>query len=121
MKTHALKVFRQPPERLNCAQAVLQAWQEITGDSTIPVASLKPFGGGRAPNGLCGALHAACLVAPNHADKLQSAFAARLGSIYCKELRAAGNHRCYDCVADAAELLDFETREERSKSFTHHE
>ncbi len=29
MKEHALKVFRQPPERLNCAQSVLHAWHEV--------------------------------------------------------------------------------------------
>ena len=30
-----LKAFRQPPERLNCAQAVLYAWREVSGDTTI--------------------------------------------------------------------------------------
>ena len=62
MKEHALKVFRQPPERLNCAQSVLYAWREVSGDTSIALADLKPFGGGRAPGGLCGALHTACMV-----------------------------------------------------------
>jgi hypothetical protein len=75
MKEHALKVFRQPPERLNCAQAVLHAWREVAGDTSIALADLKPFGGGRAPDGLCGAL------------------------------RAAKVHPCETCVAHAAELL----------------
>jgi hypothetical protein len=117
MKKLALKVFRQPPERLNCAQAVLHAWREVSGDTSIPLADLKPFAGGRAPAGLCGALHTACLVAPRQAETLKSAFAARLGSLYCKELRAAGDHRCAACVAEAAELLELETRLERAKSF----
>ncbi len=116
MKEQALKVFRQPPERLNCAQAVLHAWREVAGDTSIPLSDLTAFGGGRAPGGLCGALHAACLVAPRRAETLKSAFAARLGSLYCKELRAAGDHRCAVCVAEAAELLDDQTRAERVKA-----
>jgi hypothetical protein len=106
MKEHALKVFRQPPERLNCAQAVFYGWREVSGDTSIALADLKPFGGGRAPDGLCGALHAACMVAPNRAESLKSAFTARLGSIYSKELRAAKVHPCETCVVQAAELLE---------------
>jgi hypothetical protein len=105
MKEHALKVFRQPPDRLNCAQSVLHAWREVVGDTALTVADLKPFGAGRAPEGLCGAVYAACLLAPNRAEELKTAFAARLGSLYCKEIRAAKEHPCAECVAEAAELL----------------
>ena len=105
MREHALKVFRQPPERFNCAQAVLHAWREVSGDTSIALADLKPFGGGRAPDGLCGALHAACMVAPGRAEALKRNFAAQLGSRYCRELRAAKVHPCETCVAYAAELL----------------
>jgi hypothetical protein len=105
MKEHALKVFRQPPERLNCAQAVLHAWREVSGDTSIALTDLKPFGGGRAPDGLCGALHAACVVAPDRTGALKQNFAVRLGSLYCKELRAAKVHPCETCVGQAAELL----------------
>jgi hypothetical protein len=105
MKEHALKVFRQPPERLNCAQAVLYAWREVSGDTAIALTDLKPFGGGRAPGGVCGALYAACLIGSERADALKQSFAAQLGSVYCKELRAAKVHPCEACVAQAAELL----------------
>jgi len=105
MKEQALKVFRQPPERLNCAQAVLYAWREVTGDTTIALAELKSFGGGRAPGGICGALHAACAVAPDQTESLKRKFAAQLGSLYCKELRAAKVHSCETCVIQATELL----------------
>jgi hypothetical protein len=113
MKEHALKVFRQPPERLNCAQAVLYAWREVSGDTSIALTDLKPFGGGRAPGGLCGALHTACMVAPDQAEALKQNFAARLGSIYCKELRAAKVHPCETCVVQATELL--QTEQDRRK------
>jgi hypothetical protein len=105
MKEHALKVFRQPPDRLNCAQSVLYAWREVIGDTAITVADLKPFGAGRAPDGLCGAVYAACQIAPGRAEELKAAFAARLGSLHCKEIRAAKKYPCADCVAHAAELL----------------
>ena len=105
MRATALKAFRQPPARLNCAQAVLYAWQEVSGDRSVSLADVKAFAGGRAPGGLCGALYVACLVAPKHADSLKSAFARQLGSPFCRELRATGNHVCSACVAEAAELL----------------
>jgi hypothetical protein len=108
MKNHALSVFRKDPERLNCAQSVLHAWREVTGDNSLALDKLKPFGGGRAPDGLCGALYAACLVVPERAEALKKNFAARLGSNYCKELRAAKVHPCESCVAHAAELLTAE-------------
>jgi hypothetical protein len=110
MKEHALAVFRKDPERLNCAQSVLHAWREVSGDTTLALADLKPFGGGRAPEGLCGALHAACLIAPAKADQLKTHFAARMGSLYCKELRAAKVHPCEACVAQSAELIESAAR-----------
>jgi hypothetical protein len=105
MKEQALKVFRQPPDRLNCAQSVLHAWREVVGDTKLTVTGLKPFGAGRAPEGLCGAIYAACQLAPDRAEELKSAFAAGVGSLYCKEIRAAKEHSCAECVAEAAELL----------------
>ncbi|MEI6391913.1 MAG: C-GCAxxG-C-C family (seleno)protein [Verrucomicrobiota bacterium] len=105
MKERALKVFRQPPDRLNCAQSVLHAWREVFGETTIPVADLKPFGAGRVSDGLCGGLYAAWLLAPSREEELKAAFAAHLGSLYCKEIRATKQHPCADCVAQATELL----------------
>jgi hypothetical protein len=108
MKTHALAVFRQPPKRLNCAQAVLHAFREVTGETTFALAEFKSLGGGRAPDGLCGALHASCAVIPDKAELLKSRFAARLGSVFCRELRAAKLHPCEVCVGHASDLLEAE-------------
>ena len=105
MKEHALKVFRQPPDCLSCAQSVLHAWREVVGDTALTVANLRPAGAGQAPEGLCGAIYAACLLAPDRAEELKAAFAAGVGSLYCKEIRAAKKHPCAECVAQAAELL----------------
>ena len=109
MKELALKVFRQPPDRLNCAQSVLYAWREVFGETTITVADLKPFGAGRAPDGLCGAVYAACRLAPDRAEE---------GSLHCKEIRAAKKHPCADCVAEAAELLEGKEDTDDSRTST---
>jgi len=118
MKELALKVFRQPPDRLNCAQSVLHAWREVVGDTALAVADLKPAGAGRAPEGLCGAVYAVCQLAPNRAEELKAAFAARLGSLHCKEIRAAKKHSCADCVAEAAELLEGKEDTDDSRTTT---
>ena len=118
MKELALKMFRQPPDRLNCAQSVLHAWREVFGDTTITIPGLKPVGAGRAPEGLCGAIYAACLLAPDRAEGLKAAFAARVGSLYCKEIRAARKHCCADCVAEAAELLAGKDDTDDSRTLT---
>jgi|GEM_PF-444991 len=102
MKARALAVFHRPPERLNCAQAVLAAHQAVTGDHSLAVASFKPWGGGRAPDGRCGALHAACLLAPASEEKLCAAFLIRIGALRCREIERP----CVQCVGTAAELLE---------------
>ncbi len=102
MKKHALAVFRQPPERLNCAQAVLHAWREVSGDTTLALSDLKALGGGRAPAGICGALHAACLVAPGRTEALKAAFGDRLGSIYCGSRGIDYSRHYYEAVGIAA-------------------
>ena len=118
MKELALKVFRQPPDRLNCAQSVVHAWRGVFGNTAITVPELKPFGAGRAPEGFCGAIYAACLLAPERADELKAAFAARVGSLFCKEIRAAKKHPCVDCVAEAAELLEGKEDTDNSRTAT---
>ena len=118
MKEQALKVFRQPPDRLNCAQSVLYAWREVFGETAITIADLKPVGAGLAPDGLCSAIYAACQLAPDRAEELKAAFAARLGSLSCKEIRAAKKHPCADCVAEAAELLEGKDDTDDSRTTT---
>jgi predicted Fe-Mo cluster-binding NifX family protein len=106
MKGIARATFHQPPERLNCSQAVLAAYQETTGDRSCPVVDFKPLGGGRAPDGTCGALHAACLIAPEVESTLRSQFVKRAGSTACKELKKDHKLPCEQAVEIAAELLE---------------
>lgn len=105
VKETALKVFRQPPECLNCAQTVLHAYQVYTGDKHLHVEDFKAFGGGRAPENCCGALHAACQAAPSAAAAIRAEFEAALGSTRCKALKSELHIPCEKSVETAAQLL----------------
>jgi hypothetical protein len=108
MKNHALEHFRRPPERLNCAQSVLYAYQKVSGDAALSISDMKAFGGGRAPGGLCGALHTACTVVPEKAESLRARFAEITGSVLCREMREANRYPCEVCVSESAQLLEEE-------------
>jgi hypothetical protein len=110
MKNHALEHFRRPPQLLNCAQAVLYAYQQVVGPAPVSLTDMKRFGGGRAPGGLCGALHAACVLAPDRAERLKTGFAESTGSVCCKEIRKANQHACESCVSESARLLERELK-----------
>jgi len=92
----------------NCAQAVAAAWSNATGSYREKIAELALCGHGRAPGGLCGALHAArCLLDIEQADSLTSSFAAQSGGrLACREIRSAKALKCYECVELAAGLLE---------------
>ncbi|MBQ6351755.1 MAG: hypothetical protein IJJ28_00625, partial [Lentisphaeria bacterium] len=66
---------------------------------------LAVCGGGRAPGGVCGALHAAMLIAgPGRAEAVREAFVAELRSDKCAELKRVHNIPCARCVETAARL-----------------
>lgn len=96
----ALSTFRQPPYMYNCAQTVCAAFGR---DDLLE--AMKACGGGRAPEGTCGALYGAMQVAPEKADEIKEAFCAAIGATECNKLK--GEHRvpCQTCVQTAAELL----------------
>lgn len=77
----------QAPARLNCAQSLIHAAQEVLGESEFKVEDFKTMGSGRAPGGTCGALHAACEAAPEAASVLKIQFAAKTGATTCHELK----------------------------------
>lgn len=94
--------------RGNCAQSVAHAWDARNAGAPETVSSFATSGGGRAPGGLCGAVHAACALAGcEAAETIKREFAARAGGrLTCREIRAAKAVSCNDCVGLAAELLE---------------
>lgn len=97
IEDQALATFRNP---YNCAQTVAAA----LGDKE-QVPALAACGGGRAPGGRCGALHAALLHVP--AEKraaLEAEFVKTAGAAICREIKGKFHTPCETCVRTAAML-----------------
>ena len=96
----ATATLRQPPLRLNCSQSVL-ALCGIEGR----MEEFAEFGGGRAPEGLCGALYAALRLVPDERrEAVRRAFAAEAGAEKCLDIKKGTGTSCQMCVAIAAAL-----------------
>ena len=106
MRESAQRYHRE--RRGNCAQSVAHAWDVRNANAPETVSSFAVCGGGRAPGGLCGALHAACALAGcEAAETIRREFAARAsGLLTCREIRASQAMSCNDCVGLAAQLLE---------------
>ena len=105
-RKRADQYFHQKPENWNCAQAVLKAFEKEFNLSAQEVADYKAYGGGRAEDGICGALFAIQrLLSENEKDHLESEFRVALGSIYCLELKQQ-KQLCEEYVAFADKLVE---------------
>jgi len=94
--------------RGNCAQAVALAWKDKKQPESDHHIRFSNCGGGQAPEGLCGALHAACEIAGETLkETLKEKFSQQAaGHTACREIRHNRIMPCVDCVATAAGLLD---------------
>ena len=96
--------------KLNCAQSVIQAFRDAFDVPAQEVDVFAAFGGGKAPEGRCGAYQAAHhLVSeknPLKATELEQEFLAAAGSLNCKQIRSTRKLSCLGCVEKAAELLE---------------
>ncbi|MCL1919514.1 MAG: hypothetical protein FWG50_00320 [Kiritimatiellaeota bacterium] len=96
----AVEIYSRIPKTHNCAQAVAAG----CGREDL-LEPLKANGGGRSPEGRCGALHVALLLSPaeRHAA-IKATFREQAGSEFCKEIRSMGKTPCARCVEIGAEL-----------------
>lgn len=94
-------------ERLNCAQSILKAFRERKEVSTEEINEARKLGGGKADDGICGALYAALRLTddPDSRESLRGSFADVAGSDKCREIRAKELISCQQCVEVAARLL----------------
>ncbi len=100
--SEAGKYFTAPGHPYNCAQSVA-----LGANRPILAEELRSCGGGRAPEGICGALHAALLLAPaEKREEIREAFRARAGALTCREIKGEAKTPCLSCVELAAELLE---------------
>ncbi|NDV47703.1 redox-active protein [Paludibacter sp. 221] len=97
--------FHKQPDNFNCAQTILKGFQ---ADFNVPesmIEDYRAYGGGRAKDGICGALFAAeSLLESSEKEFLEKQFAAKLGSVYCRELKKLKTP-CVECVRFADELI----------------
>ncbi|MCE5228456.1 hypothetical protein LLG95_02515 [bacterium] len=113
MRKIAREYFMQ--RRGNCAQSVAAAWAQKNPEAAGRVNEFAGMGGGRSPEGTCGALYASCRLAGQPvAESIEARFReATDGHAACRQIRAARKLLCADCVELAAGLLEEEcTRKE---------
>lgn len=102
MKNNAVEYFTAVPKLHNCAQAVAEG----AGRKEM-VADLAACGGGRAPGGLCGALYALLLLAPeSEHQNLKEAFKKEAGALTCCEIKSQKLYPCSECVRTASALSE---------------
>ena len=95
-------------EKFNCAQAVLKAFQVESGISEDTIETAAYHGGGRAPEGVCGALHVARVILTGDPalKGIEKEFAGKAGSKQCLEIRGMRTLPCRGCVALSAYLIE---------------
>lgn len=97
----AEEIFARVPKTHNCAQSVAAGCghEELLDD-------LAACGGGRAPGGLCGALHAALAILPEEKRaEAKAEFIRRIGAADCRTIKTGCGTPCSKCVAVAAALV----------------
>ena len=97
--------------RGNCAMSVAYGFARAMGkseDESLTLAeTFRAFGGGRAPDGLCGALYAAKMMREDKACELEEFFKRGAeGFTHCREIRPGCVIPCNRCVELAGEALD---------------
>lgn len=105
MKNKAKELFHGK-ERLNCAQAVLKAFQEVENISDKIITDNQKNGGGRAEGGLCGALVAAHQLMPERSEEITTLFNKAADFPTCREIKTISKFPCRDCVGLAAEIVE---------------
>lgn len=92
----------------NCAQAVLKTFQDEAGFSNELLVRADSIGGGRAPDGVCGALYATKVLVNDISmvALITEQFVARTGSHECNYIENSGKITCSQCVRLAAKLVE---------------
>ena len=103
--------FHTAPEKLNCVQSVLKSFQKELNIPDSRIAEFKAYGGGRAPEGVCGALFAAeVLLAEQGKPSIKEKFKAKAGNTNCLAIKRENKTSCRECIRIAGELLEKEIK-----------
>jgi len=98
--------FHVQPDNLNCAQAVLKGFQKEFDIKDQEIEEYRAWGGGRAKEGICGALFSANVLL-NKIGKpgITEEFNAIVGKVHCTDIKKA-KFACIDCVRIADDLIE---------------
>jgi len=112
MKETAKAYFlgKKGPHRLNCAQSVAETFRGRFPFGEKTTLLFSTCGGGRAPEGYCGAFYAAKRILERHfphraaegMERLRSA----AGSLKCCEIKTLKKLPCVGCVEKAVEVIE---------------
>lgn len=93
-------------QRMNCAQAVINAFKDVFDIDESTIGTYGLYGGGRAPEGLCGAYYAAVDIVKTYncgsVEELKEYFTKCAGSDKCSAIRETRKLTCLDCVEKCA-------------------
>jgi hypothetical protein len=98
-------------QRMNCAQAVISAFKDKFNIDDNIVEAFQNYGGGKAPDGLCGALYAVKYIIDRMEDKekikeLEEYFIENAGALECRNIRGMKKLSCVGCVEKSSEFLE---------------
>lgn len=97
-------------QRMNCAQAVISAFKEDFDIDEALVDVFKNYGGGRAPEGLCGAYYAVKYILskkePARLEELEKHFLEYAGALECSNIKGLKKLSCVGCVEKSSEFLE---------------
>jgi hypothetical protein len=107
IRRKAEEFFHQKPENLNSVQSILKGFQAYFGISECLIDSFRTAGGGRNPEGCCGALYAANMLLQKIGEEpITKEFVERAGGVTCFQIFQANKIACEQCVSLADELLE---------------
>ena len=101
----ASELYHHPELKLNCAQAIAYKWASSSEEAQTRATQFQKYGGGRAPEGACGALYAGLELLANDQEAqklLKEQFVSRASSMACRDIRKTNQLTCKGCV----ELVD---------------
>lgn len=103
----SINFFRTPPCNYTCAQAILKGFQKECSVSEEDIDAFIEFRGGRAPEGVCGAVYAANhLLKEKGLGTINEDFAKEAGSDKCFEIKTVHRFPCPDCIILADRLIE---------------
>lgn len=105
MRKNSVNFFHTHPANLNCAQAILKGFQQEFDINNQEIDDYQALGGGRAPEGVCGALFAANrLLRQIGKESVVEDFQKNAGGVLCTEIKEK-RFTCAEYVRMADELV----------------